>query len=122
MQFKDTLERHLRAILARDLEDYAATLCREAPLTLVLPGGRLVEGFEAVANLHEAWFREPWTFSYEIEDTFEASGYAWARLRTRITELDEDGHEISLRSLLVLHFILEGGEWRLTFDQNTVIA
>lgn len=121
MDFKARLEQHLQAILARDLQTYSETLCRETPLTLVLPGGRIVEGAQATVKLHEAWFKETWTFSYEVLEVVEGPAYARAMLRIRIAESDGQGGESIHHAILALHFVLEQGTWRLTFDQNTVI-
>ncbi|MCP4903155.1 MAG: hypothetical protein GY906_39845, partial [bacterium] len=57
--FEETLERHLTAIVSRDLQVILATVAEGDSLTLILPDGSLIKDKAAYADLHEAWFSDP---------------------------------------------------------------
>lgn len=111
--FSAGLAEHLRAISARDIDAFAATL-DDNPL-LVGGNGSMLQGREEVLAAHRDWFATTdFTFDTEIVRKHEGRDSAWALCRvTYRTESEQS------RFLLLLSFVLRGGRWKLNYDQNT---
>lgn len=118
-----TLDRHLEAINARDLDTLLATVSERGDLVTILPGGRVLQTREAYQRLHVDWFADPgWRLDFQVEDVRVVGDAGIARVRYRTLERDDAGGEQARgETLLVLVFAREAGEWRLVHDQNTVV-
>jgi ketosteroid isomerase-like protein len=121
MTFRQTLERHLRAIQARDLPGLIETLPPRA-LTLVTSDGRLVRTVEEFVALHRDWFASPsWSLGVEPVSTVEGGDLGLAVLRLDYRDRTPDREPIHEASYLTLAFQRQGDRWVLVHDQNTPI-
>lgn len=120
---RSTLDTHLAAINARDLDALLATVTRGEQLTLVLPNGKVLATREAFRKLHVDWFAEhDWRMQFEVESVREFGDVGIALVRYRSQAKQADGSYATKREAwLNLTFAREDGAWRLVFDQNTVI-
>jgi ketosteroid isomerase-like protein len=120
--FPETLERHLRAVNARDLPALERTLTSGTQLELYLPNGkRLVTRAEFIA-FHRGWFAEKgWVMRFTPISTFVGGDLAIATVRTRYED-QIDGKPYWSENWLTLTFRKESKGWGLVHDQNTRIA
>src|SRR3712207_1828957 len=79
--FRQTLESHLESILHRDLDAFRATLADDPNLTVLLPNGGRIHGYENVIEFHRAWFADPdWRMNVSLLHTVETEAMALALL------------------------------------------
>lgn len=117
MTFRETLDRHLRAIQQRDLAALADTLA-EPELVLIMADGRLVRRTAEFLEAHRGWFAMPgWTLHADAVATFESDSLAVAVLRLDYREPPATRSE----SFLTLVFQKRGERWLMVQDQNTPI-
>jgi uncharacterized protein (TIGR02246 family) len=115
--FRDTLERHLRAIRERDLAALADTVAPDA-LVLITAEGKLAQRTEEFLELHRGWFGAGhWTLEAKPVETFESPD-----LGVAVLELDyREPPSVRSRSFLTLVFQRRDGRWLMVQDQNTPI-
>jgi len=120
---RETLDRHLAAINARDLDALLDTVTRKPALTTILPDGRVLETRDQYRSLHVEWFAErDWRMVFDVQDVREFGQIGIARVKYDSQARNAGGGYDSKRSaLLSLVFAREDGAWRLVYDQNTVI-
>jgi uncharacterized protein (TIGR02246 family) len=118
-----TLEAHLAAVNARDLDALLATVTGGEKLTLILPNGKVLDTREQYRQLHVEWFAEDdWKMLFEPVQLRELGDVGVALVKYQAQEKKPDGSfETRREALLSLVFAREAGEWRLVYDQNTVI-
>ena len=118
MEFAEAVQRHLDAVGGRDLDGYLATVHDD--VSLILPGGRLVEGREAVAAFHREWFADPdWSWVLSGVRSAAAGDTGVAVVAVEYHDLDGSGQAYTVRYLLSLTFARRDGVWLLLHDQNT---
>ncbi|MEW9556451.1 SgcJ/EcaC family oxidoreductase [Nonomuraea sp. NPDC050783] len=118
MEFPPALDAHLKAIEARDLEGYLATVHQD--VTLVLPNGKLLRGAEEIAAYHRAWFSDhDWSLRAETVRVETAGDAAFALLSVVYDDLDPDGKPYQKLYYLTLYFVRSDERWLLVHDQNT---
>lgn len=123
MHFQDTLGAHLAAMQARDLPAFLATLTDGEDLSLILPNGNLIPRRADVVSFLEQWFADPdWQIAFDIVRVVETAELAFGLLNVTYDDRDGAGNPYQLRYYLQLLFALQGGQWRLIHDQNTLIA
>nr|WP_257644064.1 SgcJ/EcaC family oxidoreductase [Luteimonas salinisoli] len=120
---RETLDRHLQAIQARDLDALLATVTRGDALTLILPDGRVLDTREEYRRLHQDWFAEDdWRMRFEVRQVREFGETGIALVHYLSQQRQADGSYATGReALLSLLFAREQGDWRLVYDQNTVV-
>jgi uncharacterized protein (TIGR02246 family) len=118
-----TLDAHLAAIQARDLDGLLATVTSGSQLTLILPNGTVLRTREEYRQLHVEWFAEKdWKMVFEVLEVRELGDAGVGLVKYQAQELQADGtYQTRRDALLSLVFARETGSWRLVFDQNTVI-
>jgi uncharacterized protein (TIGR02246 family) len=118
-----TLETHLQAINARDLDTLMSTVTEGAKLTTILPNGAVLTTREQYRELHVAWFEDTgWRMVFDIEDVERMGDMGIARVRYDSQARDEGGEYASKRiAQLTLVFQRQQDGWRLVYDQNTVV-
>ena len=120
LPFSAALDEHLRALQARDIARFRATLAADC---VVIDGrGAITEGRDMIAHAHADWFASPdaWTFDYTVRFTreFDGAGLALIDVTYRQRPADAPSH-----FLLSLFFARDAaGEWRFVYDQNTALA
>ena len=120
---RQTLDRHLAAINARDLDALMATVTVHPELTTILPNGAVLETREQYRQLHVEWFAgTDWRMVFEVQDVADFGDMGIARVRYDSQKKDAAGDYHSNRiALLTLVFAKEDSRWRLVYDQNTVV-
>ena len=121
MTFRETLDKHLRAIQQRDLQALRETLPAEE-LVLILSDGRLVRTVAEFLDLHRGWFQQTtWTLAAEPVSVRETPEMAVAVFRLDYRDQAADGRPIHETSHLTLVFARESGRWVMVQDQNTPV-
>ena len=120
---RETLDRHLAAINARDLGALLDTVTRKPALTTILPNGKVLETREQYRSLHVEWFAErDWRMVFDVQDVREFGEIGIARVKyDSQTRNAAGGYDSKRVALLSLVFAREDGAWRLVYDQNTVV-
>jgi uncharacterized protein (TIGR02246 family) len=117
MNFRQTLEMHLRAIQERNLEALAQTVAPER-LVLIMADGKLVRGTQAFLEAHRGWFAMPnWSLHTQQVEIFEGGELGVAVLRLDYREPPD----VRSESYLTLVFQRRDGKWLMVQDQNTPI-
>ena len=123
MNFKESLDNHISAIFSRDLDGFSSTLVNDDRLTLILPNGSVLNGFDAIVDFHRAWFSDPdWHIETTLLKRIETDSSCTALLDVVYSDLDESGKPYLLKYILSLTFVFERECWLLVFDQNTIKA
>lgn len=121
MTFRETLDRHLRAIRDRDLPGLVETLPTDE-LTLITSDGRLVRAVSEFIAMHRGWFAETtWTLHAEPISVVETPQMGLALLRLTYRDRPPDRPVIEEASYLSLVFAFREGRWVMIHDQNTPI-
>lgn len=121
MDFRQTLDKHLRAIQTRDLPALIETLPAEA-LTVVMSDGRLVRNVEEFVALHRDWFASTtWSLGIEQVSMVESDRVGMALLRLDYRDRPAGGEPVHETSYLVLVFKRQGDRWVMVHDQNTPV-
>lgn len=118
-----TLDKHLAAINARDLDTLMSTVTSGDKLTTILPNGKVLDTRDAYHQLHVDWFKDgDWRMVFDIEDVERFGDMGIARVHYDSQARQDDGSYASKRvAQLTLVFQLQQGQWRLVYDQNTVV-
>jgi hypothetical protein len=121
--FRAAVEAHLAAISARDMDRLLPTLTGRHGLTMIAPNGHKLDTRQQYIDFHRRWFatKDEGRFESEIVRVIESAAMGHALIRYRYSSKDEIGKARTTVSWLALTFALEGGRWRLVFDQNTLI-
>lgn len=121
MTFRETLDKHLRAIQERDHQALAETLPTDQ-LVLITSDGRLVRSPLEFAKMHREWFAsKTWTLDFEEVSALESTDLAVVTFRLDYRDQPEGGSPIHERSFLTLVFRRLGDHWLMVQDQNTPI-
>jgi hypothetical protein len=121
MTFRETLEKHLRAIRERDLRSLVETLPDET-LTLIMSDGRLVRTVREFVDLHRDWFGQAtWSLETEVVAWEETAQMGHATIHLDYRDESPGGGRTHQASYLTLIFALRDGKWEMTLDQNTPI-
>jgi uncharacterized protein (TIGR02246 family) len=116
MGLDDDLERHLKAIQARDLDGLADTVHAE-DVVLVTAAGEIHLGRDAFLAMHRDWFASAsWTLDPEVVHVREGADLATVLLALRYRDGETDE-----RSILSLVFRNDGDRWLMVQDQNTPV-
>src|SRR5436305_1300449 len=116
MTFRETLDKHLRAIQSRALSSLAETL-PEDRLTLIMSDGRLVQTAREFLRLHEGWFQQTtWSLLADLVEFTETPEMGVAVLRLDYSDDPPDQPAVRETSLLTLIFAHRDGRWVLTHD------
>jgi ketosteroid isomerase-like protein len=117
--FRETLDKHLRAIQDRDLTALAAALPADE-LTLITSDGRLVGPVAEFLARHRGWFAMTnWTLGWTAVRTEETAEMGFAVLELDYRETPPDRPPLRQRSYLTLVFRRQDGGWVMVLDQNT---
>jgi ketosteroid isomerase-like protein len=122
MSFQQTLERHLQAVQAHDIDTFLETIADDGSLTMILPNGNLLDNYDEIVELHQEWFAdEEWQMSTELISKHESSEMATALLLVNYEDVDEEGGPVQFQYFLNLIFAQRNGKWLVIHDQNTII-
>jgi uncharacterized protein (TIGR02246 family) len=121
MTFRETLDKHLRAIQDRDLSALTSTL-PDDDLVLIMSDGRLVRSSREFADLHRGWFESrTWTLKADPVSVTETPDLGVAVLHLEYRDHPPGGQPVRETSYLTLIFARRGDTWVMVHDQNTPI-
>src|SRR4051794_13072818 len=104
MTFRETLEKHLKAIQDRDLMALAETLPADE-LTLITSDGRLVRSVAEFLDMHRGWFAMTnWTLGVTTARVEETAEMGVAVLQLDYRETPPDRPPLRQGSYLTLIF------------------
>jgi uncharacterized protein (TIGR02246 family) len=116
MSLEQDLERHLKAIEARDVDALADTVHPD-DVVLVTAAGEIRLGRDAFLSMHRDWFASTtWTLDADVVHVREGTDLATVLLALRYRDGDVDE-----RSVLSLVFRNDGDRWLMVQDQNTPV-
>jgi ketosteroid isomerase-like protein len=121
--FRAAVEAHLAAIAARDMDRLLPTLTGGNDLTMIAPNGYKFDTRQQYVDFHRQWFatKDDGRLVAEVVRLIESPALGHALIKYRYSSRDNAGKPQVIDSWLTLTFALEGGRWRLVFDQNTAI-
>jgi ketosteroid isomerase-like protein len=121
MTFRETFDKHLRAIRERDRKALAETL-PEDRLVLIMSDGRLVRSAREFLDLHAGWFESTtWTLDAEPVEVTETPDLGVAVLHLDYRDRPPGSAPVHETSYLTLVFARSGEKWVMVHDQNTPI-
>jgi len=122
MTFRETLDKHLRAIQQKDLDALAETLPPDG-ISLVMADGRLVQDAQEFIDLHRGWFGmdKPWRLDAAPVEVLETPEMGVALFRLDYSEGPADRPSTRQESHLTLVFQRRADQWVMVLDQNTPI-
>jgi ketosteroid isomerase-like protein len=122
MTFRETLDKHVRAIQERNLPEFIDTLAQEE-LVLITADGRLVRSVSEVVEMHRGWFAsKTWTLGARLECVYETPDMGVAVLHLDYRDAPAGGPALHESSYLTLVFRRRpDGHWVLVQDQNTPV-
>jgi ketosteroid isomerase-like protein len=121
MNFRQTLDKHVRAIRGRDLPALIETL-PENELILIQSNGRLLRTVREFVEAHRGWFQSTtWTLDFQEESVLETPDLGVAVYRLEYRDRLAEGSPIHEFSRLTLIFARRGDRWVMVLDQNTPI-
>lgn len=119
--FDTTIKEHFKAIQNRDLDKLIETIDKEKVI-LILPNGKHSSSFADYKKANSEWFLDnDWKIEYEIIDKCISKEMGIILAKITYFDKDENGKDFSFQYFLNLTFKLIQGEWKLVFDQNTMI-
>ncbi len=121
MEFKDTLNIHLEAIKNRDIDGFKKTIAQDDRLTVILPNGSLIKGYDRIIKFHENWFKDmDWSIDFSVINELIGSDLSSVLIEVRYNDINEEKEPYQLEHYLNLIFIKENSDWSLIYDQNTL--
>lgn len=122
--FRGTLDAHLAAIMARDLDALIPTLTERPDLTMIAPNGLKFDTRQQFIDFHRRWFAAPdeGRWEGEVVRVVESDAQGVALIRYRYASRGPGGATQQSTNWLTLTFARDGGRWGLVFDQNTSIT
>jgi hypothetical protein len=121
--FRQTVEAHLAAIATRNMDALIPTITSGNDLQMIAPDGFRHTTRQQYVDFHRQWFatNDNGRLDAEVIHLIESRRLGHALIRYRYRSTDPTGKSHEIVSWLALTFALEGGGWRLVFDQNTLI-
>jgi uncharacterized protein (TIGR02246 family) len=121
MTFRETLDKHLKAIQQRNLDALVETLPSDE-LTLVMSDGRFVRSVREFVELHRGWFESStWKLETTVVSMVESTDLAMVLLHLEYRDTPASGPAVHETSHLTLVFARRDGQWVMIHDQNTPI-
>ena len=91
-------------------------------ITLILPNGKYSESLDQYKKVNFDWFSDnDWSIEYEIIDKNVTKEMGIILTKITYFDKDEKGKPYSFQYFLTLVFQVIEQEWKLVFDQNTII-
>jgi ketosteroid isomerase-like protein len=119
--FRSTLDRHLKAIQERNLEDFKPTIAYN--VSTIDPNGLKVDGKKEFLDFHRSWFSQRnWERLDSVVTTSETDSMAYAVIQYQYIEKDQSGSpQLHFHAYQILVFQNLNDGWQLIYDQNTGI-
>ena len=121
-EFRATLEKHLNAVAAKNINDIKATVADS--VTLIFPDGDVLKSKQKFVDFHKDWFKDStWKMTTEILKTTESNTLSYGLVKYQLSRFNADGSVKSQsNTYLLLIFEKQKTGWKLLHDQNTKIT
>ncbi|MCF6409793.1 YybH family protein [Pseudalkalibacillus salsuginis] len=120
MNYQSVIKKHLKAIQQKDLASFSRTLSKIVDVSVVMPNGHFVEGYEKVIDFHKDWFQDPdWTFQYTMVREEISRDMGYSVVKVNYDDRDQNGEPYNKQYYLTLVFRKMTDSWYLVHDQNT---
>jgi ketosteroid isomerase-like protein len=117
--FRETLERHLRAIRNRDMAALESTVSADNIL-VVTSDGRLVSSTREFLQMHRDWFQSTtWSLDVSQVSLQESADLGVAVFKLRYIDQPAGQPKVDEQSYLTLAFARRDERWEMILDQNT---
>lgn len=121
MDFKKLLDKHLNAMIKKDLSTFLETVSKEN-IILIMPNGKLISDYQGFRDLHSAWFADDdWSMDYKTIKIDGKDFISSVLLEINYHDVDDNNEPTHLNYFLYLVFEKIGENWYLIHDQNTII-
>jgi len=120
---RPAVETHLQAVRTRNLDALLPTLTGGSELRMIAPSGFQSTTRAQYVDFHRQWFasNDRGRFDPEIVHIVQSPGLGHALIKLHYRATAPTGSVQDTVSWLALTFALEDGDWRLVFDQSTLI-
>jgi len=119
--FRSALERHLQAIVDKDIKAFSEFLHPKHESVLILPKGVMVKGYDDILQWHTDWFNDPdWHMEINIMDAFCVEDMGYSLMSITYNDLDKDKVHYMMLYLLSIVLVKIDGKWILARNQNTM--
>lgn len=119
--FDQTVAAHLNAIQNRDLNELLNTVDKEV-VTLILPNGELSQTTKEYEKINSEWFEDKhWSIDADVVQKRIQKETGIALIKITYHEKEASAADRVFQYYLTLVFTLQNNEWKLIFDQNTII-
>ena len=116
-----TITQHFLAIINRNISALLKTVNQEN-ITLILPNGKHSGTYEDYKAVNEEWFADnDWRIEHKIKEKKVNTNTAIVLTEITYFDKDENGDSYSFQYYLTLIFEWDKNDWKLVFDQNTII-
>ncbi|GAA0373742.1 YybH family protein [Bacillus horti] len=120
MKFHSAVVEHLESIQKKDLSTLQHTLSSLSDISVIMPTGRLIRGYDDVRSMNQDWFNDPdWSFNFSIIKEEETSELGYAVVQVEYHDIDLNGVPYNKKYYLTLILRKIGPDWFLVHDQNT---
>lgn len=117
-----TIISHFKAIQARDIMALLKTVS-EQNITLILPNGKHSKSLDEYRSTNEEWFKDKdWKLNYEILEKKISGNIGIVLSKIFYHDKNQKGEDYSFQYFLTLIFEKIKDDWKLVFDQNTIIT
>ena len=119
--FSETLDIHLNAIKNSDLKAFEPTVSDS--IIHISPMGEKNQSKAQFLKLHLEWFkRTNWEWKGIILEKHSTGSFGYALIDYTYIEKDTAGNiSFKIKCYLTLIFKKSGNNWKLVYDQNTII-
>ena len=123
LEFKNTMQKHLDAIVNRDLETLKTTMSPTGKMTLIMQGTEIINTVDSFINFHEGWFQDSsWSMESKIIKTEIGNSIGLAVTESMYREPQRDGKPYYNR--MIVSYVLErkNGNWYIINDHASSIV
>lgn len=122
IEFNKTIQKHIDAIVARDLKSLRSTLSPSGKMTLIMQGTEIINSVDSFINFHEGWFQDTsWSMDSKIIKTEIGEKIGLAITESMYREPERNGKPYYNR--MIVSYILERSEdkWFVINDHASSI-
>jgi len=108
--FEEIIKLHIKSITERNLTTYLQFLHPSHNCIVILPNGRMIEGYDDILNLHKEWFEDlDWSMDAQIVDLFSDENTGYALLDVIYHDIGQDYNAPIKLDRKILDFKIDDG-------------
>lgn len=122
VEFQKTIQKHLNAIVNRDLETLKSTMSPSGKMTLIMQGTEIINSVDSFIDFHEGWFQDSsWNMESKIIKTEIGNDIGLAVTESMYREPERDGKPYYNR--MIVSYVLERNKdnWYIINDHASSI-